>query len=349
MLCQNDKIELRQAVPDDLDGIRKVFRSGKFDGEFCVQFLREPDPLISLGHDGDSAVVIVMEYVSTGEIIAVAGCVIRREYAGSTVRRIGYLTGLKILPEYQKKVYCIADGYQMIHDLTKADVDIYYTTILSSNTGAVKLLEKRHKRMPSYHFLGEYTTYCIKGGGRPRGRLTGLTAEEREALYDRKVQPGLDFSPASTAFYNLKDEDFVALRGRDNEILAACAIYGQQEYKQYVISGYNRKYKLLSRLPTRWLGYPAFPKENSELNYASIAFLYVKDNDPELGRRFLKAAAAHSSRYDILLAGLFGNNANQAIFDSYRHVKFKSRLYEVTWEEPQYQPGNPVGLEVSLL
>ena len=349
MLCQNDKIELRAAVPGDMDGIRKVFLSGKFDGEFCVQFLREPDPLVSLRHDGDSVVMIVMEYVSTREIIAVAGCVIRREYAGGTVRRIGYLTGLKILPEYQKKVYCIADGYQLIRDLTKEDVDIYYTTILSSNSGAIKLLEKKHKRMPSYHFLGEYTTYCIKGGGKERGTLTGLTAQERETLYQGKVLPGLDFSPSGTALYQLKDQDFIALRGRDNEILAACAIYDQQAYKKYVISGYNRKYKLLSKLPTRWLGFPAFPKENSELNYASVAFLYVKDHDPELGRKFLRAAAAHSSRYEILLAGLFENNTDQEIFASYKHVKFKSRLYEVTWEEPQYQPGNPVGLEVSLL
>ncbi len=203
--------------------------------------------------------------------------------------------------------------------------------------------------MPSYHFLGEYTTYCIKGGGRRRGILTGLTSEERQVLYQETVLPELDFAPSTTSLYQLKDEDFVALRGRDNEILAACAIYDQQAYKQYVISGYNRKYKLLSKLPTRWLGFPAFPKENSELNYASVAFLYVKDHDPERGRKFLRAAAAHSSRYDILLVGLFENNANQAIFDSYKHVKFKSRLYEVTWEDARYQPGNTVGLEVSLL
>jgi hypothetical protein len=348
MLCQNNKIELRLAGPDDRDGIRRVFESGKFDGDFSIQFLRNPDPLTSMGHDGDRAVLIVMEYVDTLEIIAVAGCVIRREYVRSEIKRIGYLTGLKILPEYQRKVYCIADGYQFIRESTKDDVDFYYTTILSSNTGVVKLLEKKHRNMPTYLYLGDYTTYCIKAGGVSRVRLTGIVPEERESLYSEEL-PGLDFSPADTALFRLKDDDFYALRDSTGEILACCAIYDQQIDKQYVISAYKGIYKLLSKIPTGVFGYPRFPKAGNALNYASIAFLYVKDGSPEIGRRFIKAVAACAKRYDLLLSGLFVSSPKQAIFEKVKHVQFKSRLYEVAWDEPRYIQGNPIGLEVSLL
>jgi len=348
MLCQNNKIELRLAGPGDRDGIRRVFESGKFDGDFSIQFLRNPDPIISMGHDGDRAVIIVMEYVETKEIIALAGCVIRREYVNGEIKRIGYLTGLKILPEYQRKVYCISDGYQFIRECTRDLVDLYYTTILSSNTGAVKLLEKKHRNMPTYLYLGDYTTYCIKAGGASRVRLTGITSKEREILYSAEL-PKLDFSPESTALYGLKDEDFFALRGPDGEILACCAIYDQQVDKQYVISGYSGKYKLISKIPTRLLGYPRFPKAGSSLNYASVAFLYVKDGIPELGGRFIKGVASSAKKYDLLLLGLFANHPDRAIFEKVKQINFRSRLYEVTWDEPRYHPGNPIGLEVSLL
>lgn len=348
MLCQNNKIELRLAVPGDRDGIRRVFESGKFDGDFCIQFLRNPDPLTSMGHDGDRAVLIVMEYVDTRKIIAVAGCVIRREYVDSDIKRIGYLTGLKILPEYQKKVYCITDGYQFIRESTKDDVDLYYTTILSSNTGAAKLLEKKHRNMPAYLYLGDYTTYCIKAGGASRVRLTGITPEERERLYLAEL-PGLDFAPVETDLFGLKDDDFYVLRDLTGEILACCAIYDQQIDKQYVISGYSGKYKILSKIPTRILGYPRFPKAGSPLNYASVVFLYVKNGDPEIGRGFIKSVAACVNKYDLLLLGFFENNPNRAIFEKVKHVQFKSRLYEVAWDEPRYRPGKPIGLEVSRL
>lgn len=348
MLCQNNKIELRLAGPDDRDGIRRVFESGKFDGDLSIQFLRNPDPLTSMAHDGERTVIIVMEYVETGEIAAVAGCVIRREYVRSEIKRIGYLTGLKLLPKYQKKVFCIADGYRFMRELTRDDVDLYYTTILSSNTGAIKLLEKKHKNMPAYLYLGEYTTYCIKAGGASNVRLTGMTPEERAHLYKAEL-PTLDFVPADTALFGLMDNDFYALRDSAGQILAACAIYDQQKDKQYVVSGYGRKYKLMSLIPTRLLGYPSFPKAGSTLNYASVAFLYVKNADPKLGRRFLKAVAARAKRYDLLLLGLFENHPDRALFEKFRHIKFQSRLYEVTWDEPQYSPGHPIGLEVSLL
>ncbi len=348
MLCQNNKIELRLAVPGDRDGIRRVFESGKFDGDFSIQFLRNPDPLTSMGHDGDRAALIIMEYVEKKEIIAVAGCVIRREYVGSEIKRIGYLTGLKILPEYQRKVYCITDGYQFIRESTKDDVDLYYTTILSSNTGAIKLLEKKHRNMPTYLYLGDYTTYCIKAGGASRVRLTGITPEERKSLYSTEL-PKLDFAPADTALFGLRDDDFCALRGADGQILACCAIYDQQMDKQYVISGYSGKYRLLSRIPTRLLGYPRFPKAGNALNYASVAFLYVKNGSPELGRKFLKAVAARAKRYDLILLGLHANHPNRALCEKLKHVQFQSRLYEVAWDESRYSPGNPIGLEVSLL
>jgi len=382
MYCQNNKIILSLATEDDNEGMNKVFESGRFDGGFSVQFLRKPKPLESFRKDGDTAKILIMKDALTLEVIAVGGCVIRREYLDGSVKRIGYLTGLKILPAYQKKIRCIAESYQFLHENTKDEVDLYYTTILSSNTGAQKLLEKRHRNMPAYRYLGEYTTYCLRAGGRSGGRyggrsggksegrfgssLTGATADEVAQLYGSSLRK-LNLAPMNTELSGLSAEDFYTLRDVRQDIIACCAIYKQQSYKQYVISDYNRMYRILSKLPVHLLGYPKFPAQNSYLNYASVAFLYVKDNNIRLGRQFLRAAMnqagrtgqagmtgrteqeSHSGRIDVLLAGQFCNNPLRGIFDRIRHVKFQSRLYEVSWDEPQYIDSNPVGLEVSLL
>ena len=378
MYCQNNKIILSLATEDDNEGMNKVFESGHFDGGFSVQFLRKPKPLQSFRKDGDTAKILIMKDALTLEVIAVGGCVIRREYLDGSIKRVGYLTGLKILPAYQKKVRCIAEAYKFLHDNTKDEVDLYYTTILSSNTGAQKLLEKRHRNMPAYRYLGEYTTYCFKAGdifgGRPGGRFTGrsggklsgATAAEVAQLYDSSLRK-LNLAPKDTGLSGLTAKDFYTLRDTRQEIIACCAIYNQQSYKQYVISDYNRVYRILSKLPVHLLGYPNFPAQNSRLNYASVAFLYVKDNNILLGRQFLRAVAKDAGRkgrtgqagrpgpdgaigrIDVLLAGQFCNNPLRGIFDSIRHIKFQSRLYEVSWNEPQYIDSNPVGLESSLL
>ena len=368
MYCQNNKIILSLATEEDNEGMNRVFESGRFDGGFSVQFLRKPEPLQSFRNDGDTAKILIMKDALTLEIIAVGGCVIRREYLNGSIQRVGYLTGLKILPAYQKKVRCIAEAYQFLHENTKSEVDLYYTTILSSNTGAQKLLEKKHRNMPAYIYLGEYTTYCFKAGNRSGRKLSGVTEEELQNLYNSSLRK-LNLAPIDTGLYGLSAKDFYTLRDAQQQIIACCAVYNQQSYKQYVISDYNRTYKLLSKLSVHLLGYPKFPAQNSSLNYASVAFLYVKNNDIRLGRQFLRAVAGQAGQrgqagrggqagarpdgqtdqFDILLAGLFCNNPLRGIFGFIRHIKFQSRLYEVAWDDPQYIDSNPVGLEVSLL
>jgi hypothetical protein len=222
--------------------------------------------------------------------------------------------------------------------------------------------------MPAYIYLGEYTTYCFKAGNRSGLKLSDATEEELQKLYNSSLRK-LNLAPIDTGLYGLSAKDFYTLRDAQQQIIACCAVYNQQSYKQYVISDYNRTYKLLSKLPVHLLGYPKFPAQNSSLNYASVAFLYVKNNDIRLGRQLLRAVAGQAGRdrqerrgeqagacpdgkkgqFDVLLAGLFCNNPLRGIFGSIRHIKFQSRLYEVAWDDPQYIDSNPVGLEVSLL
>lgn len=349
MSFQSERYDLRLATEKDIAGIKKVFESGEFAGGISVQYLRGEDPLKSLQNDGERAVVPVAVDKAAGEVIGVGACVIRKGYVNGEIKTVGYLTGLKLLPQYQKRIAVLPHAYEFLYQATKDEVNVYYTTILSDNITAQKLLEKKRRNMPAYRYLGDYTVYCMRTGRR-RGRLAvacGDTAGLDE-FYARHL-PKLDLSPVHRHLHGLSDGDFYTFR-ENGEIKIACAVWNQQAYKQYLLKGYAGIYKTLSKLPTKWLGYPPFPKSNQLINYASITLLCADETvDIATIRAFIEKVLEMSRVYDLMLFGLFEDNPYLPIVQKIKHVKYQSRLYEVLWHDAKEQLQKPINLEVGLL
>lgn len=344
---QSDKIQIREAVEKDNPAISEIFESGSFPGGIEVKFLRSPNPLQSFQKDGDLAKVIVMEDMESHRVFAVGGCVIRNEFVNGGILRVGYLTGLKIHSDYQKKVLCISNAYIYLRELTAPYTDIYYTTILSENTSARRLLEKKRRSMPNYRYQGDYTTYCIKAGERSEVALVKLSKEELTDYYEQ-LNRKQNFAPVSPFEYGVDVQDYFALK-KSGQVVACCGMMDQQVYKQYKIISYSRVYRFLSKLPTSLLGYPPFPKVGKDINYGSIFLFSVKENDIKLGKEFLKAVASYSVQFDILLLGFHQSNPLQEIFQNYKHIKYSSRVYTVEFGEGFSLNQSPIGLEVSIL
>lgn len=345
MNFQNDRYTLRFAEEGDDADIRAVFAAGTFGGGMAIRFLRDPSPLASFGRDGDARIMVLRDN-QAGKLFGVGGVVIRREFVGGQPRNTGYLTGLKILPEYQKRFRCIPQAYQYLYEHTRDAVDVYYTTILSGNAAVQKMLEKPRKNMPRYIPLAEYTTHCFAAGGRLREGVVRGDLRGVDALF-ASYFPGCDFAPVSRALPGLSEGDFFTLRD-GGTLLACCAVYDQRDWKQYELRGYSGLYRAASRLPTGLFGYPRLPKPGCRIDYASVAFLYVKDDDPALGARFLRGVAARCKQADMLFLGLAEGHPLSAIFRRIRSVRYGSRLYQVCWGKPAALSGR-MGLEVSLL
>ncbi|NLK40153.1 MAG: hypothetical protein GX303_07965 [Clostridiales bacterium] len=349
MSFQNERYILRLATPDDAAGIKKVFESGEFPGGISVQFLRGEDPLLSLQRDGDRAVIPIAVDRGTDEIIGVGACIIQRAYLNGDVKKVGYLTGLKLLPQYHRKVSIIPKAYNFLYQATKDDVDVYYTTILSDNLPAQKMLEKKRRFMPEYRYIGDYTVYCMgTSTGRNNLDIESGNIEGLDAFYDEHL-PKHNLSPINRNLFGLSDRNFYTLR-RDGEILLACAVWNQQDYKQYLLKSYSGIYKLLSKLPTKYLGYPPFPNPNKLINYASIALFCARDDvDDKTTKEFLEKVKEKNRNYDLLFFGVFEDSKYKIILDKIKHVKYKSRLYEVKWEGATDKLQKPINLEVGLL
>ena len=333
MNCRSNRYSIRLADENDSDGIRAVFESGGFSGGIAIQYLRGKDPVKSLYQDGEKAVIPVIVDNEKDIIVGVGACIIRRAFINGESKKVGYLTALKLLPEYQKRISLIPQAYNFLYENTKNDVDLYYTTILVDNIAAQKLLEKHHRNMPEYSFIGEYIVYCYRTGQKrnqmkvDRGNVDGI-----DNFYDNNLFKS-DLACVNKTLFGLSENNFFTLR-KNNKVVAACAVWNQQEYKQYLLSGYQGKYKLISKLPTKLFGYPPFPKNHQFINYASIALLCFDDSIDEIEeKQFIEKVLEQVDNYDMVFCGLFENDKLNPILSSIKHVKYKSRLYEVNWDD----------------
>lgn len=345
MSFQSDKYMLRLADAADNEGIREIFESESFRGNLDVKFLRNPAPYESFAADGDEPKILVAEDTANGKLIAVGGAVIRQEFVNGEEETCAYLTGLKIHPDYRKKFFRLMEAYDLIHENIKG-CNYVYTTVLDSNIGAIKMFEKKRKGMPEYRYLGHYTTYCFHGGRRKlsveKNRREGF--EELFRAYFAKQS----LVPCDYEYQGFGEKDFYCVR-KDGEIIACCFVGNQQEGKQYKMCSYGGVFRFLSKLPTRWFGYPKFPKADRIINHGVVSYLYVKENDAKLCKNFLRSVAAECG-FELLLWGCFENHPLRWALEGMKTVKYGSRLYSVVWNgDAGKEIAGIIGTEAALL
>ena len=343
MNFQNNRYTLKFADSSDNEGIREVFESGSFQGGISVQYLRNPKPYESFFADGDAAKILVIIDNESGRTAAVGGAVVRSEYLNGKVEKCAYLTGLKLHPDYQRKISFIPKAYDFLRQEI-ADCKFCYTTVLDDNTAAISMFEKKHKNMPDYHYLGHYTTYCFHGG---KNRIP--IEKDNLAGFDELMKTHFShqsLTPVDYHYAGFGEKTFYCVREK-GEITACCFVGNQQMWKQYKMCSYGGVYKVISKLPTKLLGYPEFPKADCIVNHGVVSYLYVKDNDRKLCSDFLRSVAADVD-FSLLIWGGFENNPLCGALDRMKTVHYGSRLYSVSWEQEK-EIIDTIGMEAALL
>jgi len=330
-----------------------VFDDVTFEGKIAVHFSRGPDPYRSFQKDGERVVAPIAKETQTGKIIGIGACLNRTEYLNGSPGATGYLTGMKLLQSHRGRAPFIRAAYDLICEQNRQANPLYYTTILKNNVQAIKLLEKRRKGMPDYRYIGGYTVYCMGAGWMAARGDGGYIFEKGNpaglADYYSKHLPKYNLAPQNERLYGLSQSDFYTLRNRDSHILAACAIWNQQDYKQYIAKKYQGLYRALPLLPYKLLGYPSLPKVDVVANCASIALLVVRNENPEVARRFLRLVLSNERRYDFLMLGLFENHPLRPVLEKMRHIRCESRVYTVDFGGSPTLDDRAVMLEVGHL
>lgn len=358
MNYRNERYGLSLAGHEHSRQLLNIYESGEFTGDISVVYTRRPDPYRSLMMEGESTLIPIILDREENKVCAMGACVIRKVTLNGEIKTAGYLTGMKSLPEYRKRIPNGAAVYKFLQERTRDKVDIYYTTILKDNTGVQRMLEKKRKNMPEYHYIGEYTVFCLGTGAVQKSKepteyrgfsLVKSSVKEVEDFFGANSL-AFNFSPVGTTWHALEDDDCYALRDTSGRIVAACSLWNRQSCKQYLVTSYRGAYRYLRKLPLRVFGYPNLPRENCTVNHANMTMLTVKDLDCRLARYFIKRIASGATSYDLLTLGLFENHPLITAMDTIKSIKYRSRVYTVRWTDDDPLPDpRPVNLEIGLL
>ena len=352
MRCLNDKYEIGLAGHSDAEQLLNIYECGDFEGNVSVLYTRRPDPIKSLMNEGEKVVIPIVRDLENDVIVGMGACIIRKAYINGEIKNTGYLTGLKGLTDYRKRVPAISQTYRDLYDKTKDEVDIYYTTILKENAAVQKMLEKKRKSMPEYRRIGEYTVYSFRTGVKTRTKdwiLVKGSLKELEGL-DIYNPWNFNFSPTDTALHGLTDNEVYILKDSEGKSAAACALWNQKDWKQYIVTGYRGIYKWLKKIPLRLIGYPDLPEEGVLLNYAAVSLLTVREGDLTAAEQLISKVAEKAVGYDFLMLGLFENNKLRTVMEKMKCIKYQSILYTVHWEDSGLElKDRPVSLEIGLL
>ena len=358
MSYRSKGFEFSLASSEDSDKILRLFEDMDFSGDISVLFTRRPNPYNSLMAEGETVIIPIVRDMSDGTICAMGCCIIRKAFINGTVKNIGYLTGLKIKKEYKSILHMFKNVYKFLYESTRNMVDVYYTTILEDNKGAQKLLEKRRKSMPIYNYDGDYTVYCfsksaynlkIKDRNMKKYKFEVSSKEKVREFYKNNLNK-YNFSPIDIDLYGICNDDFFTIQNEEGDIVAACALWNQNHYKQYIVTKYSGILKYINKLPTGWLGYPSFPKKDIPINCASISLFFVKDMDLKIAEYFLRQVAQYDEKYDLLMIGIFEIHPFNNILNNIKHIKYKSRFYRVNWEDELLELDEKLmNIEIGLL
>jgi hypothetical protein len=281
---------------------------------------------------------------------------------------LGYLGGLRVNPKYRHRIRILKNGYDSIKSLTSHNPPFMFTTIVSENQAARRLLEAGLKGMPIYQPLGELESLGISTKlGKSKGLLQPAEIKDIPALvafYNQRARH-YQFSPVLTEKWlrsldgrkGLVLEDFWLLR-QGQDIGACMAIWDQRAFKQTVCRGYRFPINLL-RVPynifaklTKGL---QLPRVGEPLEQAYLAFMAFGENQAkgvilEAIREGL--AKARDKQADTAVIGLSSTNPLSGIVkERFRAYVYRSTIEVVSWaSEPEpnldAKPSQP---EVAIL
>jgi len=162
-----------------------------------------------------------------------------------------------------------------------------------------------------------------------RYQVRRCSKQDMEAFYEDQAK-AVDFSLENIDAYDLKNAIYYGLF--ENDTIVACGyVLNQQSYKQYVVKNYSGIYKILSKLPTRLLGYPSFPGISETANCA-CAGIWARKHDEALIHRLWQFIREDAKEFDFIMIGLYEKHPLRDYFEKTKHINYDSRCYIVDWE-----------------
>ncbi len=364
------------ATEEDDAAIRRLLRNNPIPGEISVSFEREPNYFHSASIAGANDHTILA--FEKGRLICLGRCSVRDRYINGEVRRVGYLSDLRLDSSAQGRFNILRRGYQFFHGLQQEHpADFYFTSITGDNSRSLRLLQRGLPGMPFYKPLADFVTLLIPVP-RNRKQLERLHRRATARLETKGIEvvPGSGKNASAlVAFLNARaiqrnltavwDEEMINtlpqhglslsdfnILFNNGEIIGCAALWDQRIFKQTIIRGYGRRLSAarpILNLTAKLFETPRLPAVGSTLanGYLSpLAVVPVNEQYlPDLVETFFLSAVDRGLEF-ITLGFAADDPRLNVVRKRFRCREYLSRLFQVRWKN---EGSNVVNLNDNLI
>jgi hypothetical protein len=337
----SDKYIFRQAEPEDGSEILEILEEVSFQGNISLIYTRRPDAYSSLISEGEKVDIVVCVDTEQNKIVGFAALAIRTLFVNEVTQKVGYLFSLKSRKAYRDRVIPFYKGFQLARELNP-NVHCFITTILEENTAIQSMFQKKRTFMPFYQYAGDYHVFCLNAIKKKKScnpyTFKPIDIHEIEVISEFINQNARQFQYFpyfDNKIFNNKSPEEIQFYGlyRNQELIACGALWNQQKYKQLVVNGYSGIYRWISPVSSclKPFGIPKLSKPGSVINFTTLSFWGVKNNDLELFSAFLDQMAYEAGKFDLLTVGIHEKSPFLTVLKKRTRVVYKSKLYQVFW------------------
>ncbi|MCP5105029.1 MAG: hypothetical protein GY950_16700 [bacterium] len=349
------RFHIELASPEDGPELLEILEEGHYPGSVSLLYTRRDDAYASLMREGEAVDIFVSRDTEEQKVAAFGVCALRTLYVDGIPTKLGYLFSLKTRKRYRGWYNFLHRGYAYSREVAHSrKIPFLLMSVVADNKYAIKLFEKKRSFMPNHSNLGDYEVYAMKTGMKckslPGYRFKKCEREDVSRMVDFLNRKGKDyqfFPVLKAGDFNgrgdghLSFNDFYLLLDGGNNIAACGAVWDQRSYKQYIVKEYNGPFKILSRLSflLPLFGYPnILAKPGRVLDFFTLSYWMVKDDDPRLFECFLRHISGAGRRHPFFVVGAHERNPLNSILKKIPHIAYKSKIYLVDWDKTREKP-----------
>ncbi len=349
------RVRFEPAQRKDDTELRALLHNTPMGGAISVAFLRDPGYFSATRIQGTFTQVFIAK--SGDRIVAAATRAIRPTFLNGEKIDGGYLSDLRILPEYRRGTTLVR-GYRYLRELHgDGRTPIYTSVIVEDNEAALETVAANRADMPRYTDQGRILTPMIA----LKKRLPVIPADIRRATWadlpaivKKLNEQKMQFQPAYTEddlldgrLQNLRIDNFRLLH-RGGKLAGVMAAWNQRSFRQTVVkkySGWVGTFRPLINLARK----PALPATGEALRFFYVAF--AATDHPDDYRALLRSIynEAVDGPDTHMIAGLHERDPRTASFEEYSRNHFAGRLFSVTFDGPVELDNRIPYVEAALL
>jgi len=335
---------------DDAD-IRRLLRENATPGSFSLSFEREPSAFDDDGPRALRQCFIIARDRRTSEAIGVCKRAVREAYVDGKVRKLPYLSALRIAQTHRNRIGVLRGGFEALRQFAERpdEVPFALTSIAAENEIALRLLSRGIPGLPVYSPVGAYSTFVLgarseklSAGIRPATPedLPGIARLLQSALVSKQFAPHWREEDLAIFAEHGLPASQILLATRNGRIHACMGVWNQLGFKQTVARQYPAVVSALRpliNLAAPLTGFPQLPAIGQPLRLAVLSLVAVEDDDQSVLYELLRSASGVAARLGLSGAILGTAHGTQARATVHRHFRFaieyETRLFLAHWPD----------------